>query len=233
MPTSSPAVPSATPPATTEHRPERIGPFAALAGWVLGVALQLQQADLSAGWVYLALLQAGFWLSLVAVCVLFATDAGTLPKTLNELLSSIASDDPLQTLRSTRRCEAGQQWEWDGVRLKKMCRASPLTPHPSPLTPHSSLLTPHSSLLTPHPSPLTPHSSPLTPHSSLLTPHSSLLTPHSSLLSGLSGLSYPHPPSGHHRAGVHGPALPGRPGSLAGVRASGPGYGSVRPSRRG
>ncbi|MCX8518369.1 MAG: ComEC/Rec2 family competence protein, partial [Rhodoferax sp.] len=34
-----------------------------------------------------------------------------------ELLSSIASDDPLQTMRPARRCEAGQQWEWDGVRF--------------------------------------------------------------------------------------------------------------------
>ena len=68
MPTSPPAAPPAaiptSPPATTEHRPERIGPFAALAGWVLGVALQLQQADLSAGWVYLALLLAGLALAL-------------------------------------------------------------------------------------------------------------------------------------------------------------------------
>ncbi|MCX8520586.1 MAG: ComEC/Rec2 family competence protein, partial [Rhodoferax sp.] len=55
MPTSLPAVP----PATTEHRPERIGPFAALAGWVLGVALQLQQRELSQAWVYWVLLLVG------------------------------------------------------------------------------------------------------------------------------------------------------------------------------
>ena len=33
------------------------------------------------------------------------------------LLSSIASDDALQGLRVARRCEAGQHWEWDGVRF--------------------------------------------------------------------------------------------------------------------
>jgi competence protein ComEC len=34
-----------------------------------------------------------------------------------QLLSSIASDDPLQTLRTAQRCAAGQHWEWDGVRF--------------------------------------------------------------------------------------------------------------------
>jgi competence protein ComEC len=33
------------------------------------------------------------------------------------LLSSIASDDRLQTLRSAQRCVAGQHWEWDGVQF--------------------------------------------------------------------------------------------------------------------
>jgi competence protein ComEC len=32
-----------------------------------------------------------------------------------QLLSSIAADHALQTLRPARRCEAGQHWEWDGV----------------------------------------------------------------------------------------------------------------------
>jgi competence protein ComEC len=32
-----------------------------------------------------------------------------------ELVSSIAGDHELQALRSTRRCEAGQSWQWDGV----------------------------------------------------------------------------------------------------------------------
>ncbi len=33
------------------------------------------------------------------------------------LLSSIEASHPLQALRPARRCEAGQQWEWDGVRF--------------------------------------------------------------------------------------------------------------------
>jgi competence protein ComEC len=33
------------------------------------------------------------------------------------LLSSVASDDRLQTLRPVQRCVAGQHWEWDGVRF--------------------------------------------------------------------------------------------------------------------
>ena len=34
-----------------------------------------------------------------------------------ELLSSIESGHPLQTLRSVTRCAAGQGWDWDGVRF--------------------------------------------------------------------------------------------------------------------
>lgn len=34
-----------------------------------------------------------------------------------QLLSSIEANHPLQALRPARRCEAGQQWEWDGVRF--------------------------------------------------------------------------------------------------------------------
>ena len=34
-----------------------------------------------------------------------------------ELLSSIEADNPLQSLRPARRCVAGQQWDWDGVRF--------------------------------------------------------------------------------------------------------------------
>ena len=34
-----------------------------------------------------------------------------------ELLSSIEASHPLQTLRPAKRCEAGQHWEWDGVRF--------------------------------------------------------------------------------------------------------------------
>ena len=33
------------------------------------------------------------------------------------LLSSIASDDPLQSQRRVQRCEAGQHWDWDGVQF--------------------------------------------------------------------------------------------------------------------
>ncbi|MDM0113049.1 DNA internalization-related competence protein ComEC/Rec2 [Variovorax sp. J22R133] len=33
------------------------------------------------------------------------------------LLSSIEREHPLQRLRPARRCEAGQRWEWDGVRF--------------------------------------------------------------------------------------------------------------------
>jgi competence protein ComEC len=33
------------------------------------------------------------------------------------LLSSIASDDSLQTLRPAQRCAAGQHWDWDGVQF--------------------------------------------------------------------------------------------------------------------
>ncbi|MFY7907285.1 MAG: ComEC/Rec2 family competence protein, partial [Burkholderiaceae bacterium] len=32
-----------------------------------------------------------------------------------QLLSSLEPDHPLQALRPSQRCEAGQQWEWDGV----------------------------------------------------------------------------------------------------------------------
>lgn len=35
-----------------------------------------------------------------------------------ELLSSIEADNALQSLRPARRCVAGQQWDWDGVRFK-------------------------------------------------------------------------------------------------------------------
>ena len=34
-----------------------------------------------------------------------------------ELLSSIEASHPLQALRPAKRCEAGQHWEWDGVRF--------------------------------------------------------------------------------------------------------------------
>jgi competence protein ComEC len=34
-----------------------------------------------------------------------------------ELLSSIEADNALQSLRPARRCVAGQQWDWDGVRF--------------------------------------------------------------------------------------------------------------------
>ncbi len=34
-----------------------------------------------------------------------------------ELLSSIETTHPLQALRPAKRCEAGQHWEWDGVRF--------------------------------------------------------------------------------------------------------------------
>jgi len=34
-----------------------------------------------------------------------------------ELLSSIEPTHPIQALRPARRCEAGQRWEWDGVRF--------------------------------------------------------------------------------------------------------------------
>jgi competence protein ComEC len=35
-----------------------------------------------------------------------------------DLLSSLESQHPLQLLRASRRCEAGQAWEWDGVRFE-------------------------------------------------------------------------------------------------------------------
>jgi competence protein ComEC len=35
-----------------------------------------------------------------------------------QLLSSIADDHPLQSLRTAQRCEAGQTWEWDGVQFQ-------------------------------------------------------------------------------------------------------------------
>jgi competence protein ComEC len=35
-----------------------------------------------------------------------------------DLWSSISPDHPLQTLRPVVRCEAGQHWEWDGVRFE-------------------------------------------------------------------------------------------------------------------
>ena len=35
-----------------------------------------------------------------------------------ELLSSIEASHPLQSLRPAKRCEAGQHWEWDGVRFE-------------------------------------------------------------------------------------------------------------------
>jgi competence protein ComEC len=34
------------------------------------------------------------------------------------LLSSLEPEHPLQLLRASRRCEAGQTWEWDGVRFE-------------------------------------------------------------------------------------------------------------------
>ena len=34
-----------------------------------------------------------------------------------DVLSSISADHPLQAVRTTQRCEAGQQWDWDGVRF--------------------------------------------------------------------------------------------------------------------
>jgi competence protein ComEC len=34
-----------------------------------------------------------------------------------DVLSSISADHPLQAVRPTQRCEAGQQWDWDGVRF--------------------------------------------------------------------------------------------------------------------
>jgi competence protein ComEC len=34
------------------------------------------------------------------------------------LLSSLEASHPLQALRPSRRCEAGQQWSWDGVRFE-------------------------------------------------------------------------------------------------------------------
>jgi competence protein ComEC len=34
------------------------------------------------------------------------------------LISSVASDDRLQTLRAVQRCSAGQHWEWDGVQFE-------------------------------------------------------------------------------------------------------------------
>ena len=34
-----------------------------------------------------------------------------------ELLSSIETDNALQSLRAARRCVSGQQWDWDGVRF--------------------------------------------------------------------------------------------------------------------
>ncbi|MDZ7938378.1 MAG: DNA internalization-related competence protein ComEC/Rec2 [Rhodoferax sp.] len=34
------------------------------------------------------------------------------------LLSSLEPSHPLQSLRASRRCEAGQAWEWDGVRFE-------------------------------------------------------------------------------------------------------------------
>lgn len=43
-------MPDAPNSAPTPHAPQPIGPFAALLGWVLGTALQLQQAALSPGW---------------------------------------------------------------------------------------------------------------------------------------------------------------------------------------
>jgi len=35
-----------------------------------------------------------------------------------ELLSSIEASHPLQAMRAARRCEAGQSWNWDGVRFE-------------------------------------------------------------------------------------------------------------------
>ena len=35
-----------------------------------------------------------------------------------ELLSSIAADHPLRAGRASRRCEAGEQWDWDGVHFE-------------------------------------------------------------------------------------------------------------------
>lgn len=35
-----------------------------------------------------------------------------------QMLSSLADDHFLQTLRPAQRCEAGQRWDWDGVRLE-------------------------------------------------------------------------------------------------------------------
>ncbi len=35
-----------------------------------------------------------------------------------DVLSSIEASHPLQALRPARRCEAGQHWEWDGVRFE-------------------------------------------------------------------------------------------------------------------
>ena len=45
--------------AAKQHAPQAIGPFAALLGWVLGTALQLQQAALSPVWLYGALALTG------------------------------------------------------------------------------------------------------------------------------------------------------------------------------
>jgi competence protein ComEC len=50
-----------------------------------------------------------------------------------DLLSSIEADHSLQALRPSQRCEAGQRWEWDGVRFEVLHpRAQDYVPLPKP-----------------------------------------------------------------------------------------------------
>jgi competence protein ComEC len=56
------------------------------------------------------------------------------------VLSSIEADHPLQALRAVQRCEAGQVWDWDGVRFEILHPRAQDYPSPSSALPRPNTL---------------------------------------------------------------------------------------------
>jgi competence protein ComEC len=56
------------------------------------------------------------------------------------VLSSIEADHPLQALRAVQRCEAGQVWDWDGVRFEILHPRAQDYPSPSSVLPRPNTL---------------------------------------------------------------------------------------------